>query len=378
VLFPQAGSATADPYTTVNLVDWRDHVASEIARWRYDPNYIPIFPLPIGNQTIGGDGKSLLLTQEIQTWSDQMVVGMGVPREFIFGGLSYAGTNVSMRMLENAFIGYITYQKALVHFIMRRVSSFMKWPMATVRPKPFKMADDLQRKAYLFQLNAAQKISDSTLLADADLNIDDENAAMLRETDNRIEAMKKQQVAMATVQGEASLVMAKYQAKAQQVMMEASAAPAAPGEAGGPEAALGQAGTAQAGQQLPPSMQVKGPNGEAIQAPEQRLGMGSQLNAGQAMTTPQERYGGQPGTPQVQNFAIQGMAQNQAQLIAGMPRQMQGMALQNLRTQSPEFGDMVAQVLAQMGVQVAQQPGAMLDTRPLPDQRAPRRRTGMV
>ena len=97
-------------------------------------------------------------------------MGMGVPREFLEGGLSYAGTNVSMRMLENAFIGYISRQRQFANWVMQRIANYMEWPEASIRFKPFKMADDIQRKAYLLQLNQAQKISDTTLLADADLN----------------------------------------------------------------------------------------------------------------------------------------------------------------------------------------------------------------
>lgn len=133
VLFPQAGSGTTDPYTTVNLAEWREQVSREIARWRYDNNYIPILPLPIGNQTIGGDGKALLLTGEIQTWSEQMMSGMGVPREFLLGGMSYAGTNVSLRMLENTFIGYLGRHRDLLNFVIERVASFMQWPVVKDR-----------------------------------------------------------------------------------------------------------------------------------------------------------------------------------------------------------------------------------------------------
>src|SRR5690606_6737347 len=106
ILFPQAGSSTSDPYTTIDLNAWKNRVEGEIAKWKYDNNYMPIMPLPIGNETIGGEGKALGLYQEMQVWSDQIVMGMGVPLEFVKGGLQYSGSNVSMRMLENMFIGY--------------------------------------------------------------------------------------------------------------------------------------------------------------------------------------------------------------------------------------------------------------------------------
>jgi len=168
VLFPQAGSATSDPFTSVNLQTWRDQVASEIRRWRADNNYIPVFPLPIGHQTIGGDGRALLLSQEIRVWSEHIVAGMGIPVELVFGGLSYSGSNVSLRMLENTFLGYLQDHLSMLKWVIRSTGTYLGWPTVSGRFKPFKMADDLQRKAYLFQLNQADKLSDESLLADAD------------------------------------------------------------------------------------------------------------------------------------------------------------------------------------------------------------------
>ena len=374
ILFPQAGSGASDPYTTVNLVDWREHVATEIARWRMDNNYIPILPLPIGNQTIGGDGRALLLTSEIQQWSEQIMVGMGVPREFLIGGMSYAGTNVSMRMLENAFIGYVLRHKQLLRFIIQGVAGFLGWPEVTARFKPFKMADDLQRKALLFQYNQAQKISDTTLLADSDLDSIEENQIMLREADGRIEAMKKTQIATAEIQGEAQLVMSKFQVKAQQSMQQAQMAPMAPGEAGGPDAV---GGGSPGGQTAEGVGAAQTPGDVSGQGGVQ--GMSSQLSQGQKMPT--NAQGQQSGM----NIDLPSLAMQQAQMISTMPPMAQKAAVDNLRLQSPELADLVMQMLTSLkGGQ--EQPGmtngtaqpGQVDMRPQPEQRSPRRASAAV
>lgn len=360
VLFPQAGSGTADPYTSINLVDWRDHVAAEIARWRYDQNYIPIMPLPLGNQTIGGDGRALMLTQEIQAWSEQIMVGMGVPREFLMGGMSYAGTNVSMRMLENAFIGYILRHKALVNFVMRSVAAFMDWPEVKIRFKPFKMADDIQRKAYLFQLNQAAKVSDTTLLSDADLDQKQENELMEEESTMRVDVQKKQQLALAEIQGEAQLIMMKFQAKAQQTMATAMGTGAAPGEAGGANGAVAS-GPPDPTQQLP-----AGASPSSL--------MQSQLN--QSQRVPMNAQGQATGM----NIDLPSAAMAQANLLKTVSPAEQKMMLSNLRSYSPELADMVEQQLAQMtgGGAGGQPADAGVDMTPLPEQRGPRRAAGMV
>lgn len=220
VLFPQAGSATSDPYTSVNLQDWRDQVAGEIRRWRADNNHIPIMPLPLGHQSIGGDGRALLLSQEIRVWSEQIVAGMGVPNELIFGGLSYSGSNVSLRMLENTFLGYLQDHLSMLRWVIRQTSAWLGWPGVKSRFKPFKMADDLQRKAYLFQLNQAGKLSDESLMADADYDTGKEDEIMERESARRASAMKKQRLLQADIEGEAQMATMKWQSKAQKQQMQ--------------------------------------------------------------------------------------------------------------------------------------------------------------
>lgn len=343
VLFPQAGSGSSDPYTTINLVDWRDHVAQEIARWRQDNNYIPIMPLPIGNQTIGGDGRALMMTQEIQTWSEHIMSGLGVPREFLLGGMSYSGSNVSMRMLENQFLGFILRHQQMANWIMKQVAAYMGWPEATIRFKPFKMADDIQRKAYLFQLNQAQKISDRTLLADADLDQEKEDQIMIQETSKRLEATKKQQLALAEVQGEAQVVMSKAQVKAQQVMAQAQGAGVAPGEPGGGE----------------------------MGAPNPVQQMQSQLNMQQETAAPEG------SNQEAMGADIEQMAQMFSEQIMQLPADQQTIALDNLAAQSPELAEMVKQMMAQnqgTGPQGAlAQSVSQVDMRPQPEQLPARR-----
>lgn len=376
ILFPQAGSGSSDPYTLVNLTDWREHVGKEIAMWRQDQNYIPIMPLPLGQQTVGGDGKALLMTAEIQQWSDQLLVGMGVPREFIYGGMSYAGTNVSMRMLENAFLGYIMRQKQLARWVMKAVSAYLGWPEARIRFKPFKMADDIQRKALLFQYKQAGLVSDTTILADSDLDIEQENELILGETDRRMVAMKKQQLATAQIQGEAQMIMMQFQVKAQQAQMAAQQAPVAVGEPGGPEGTgpgQGPGGTGGAGGPLPPELQVQAPGGGTVQAGPQpyQQAMQSQLSQGQQM-------GQQPGMGP--NIDIRQLAQQQAMALQGMDPQTKEMALQNLATTyGPELVDLIRQLMAQMGQGGGgQAAGPQVDQRPLPEQRSPRRASASV
>jgi hypothetical protein len=286
--------------------------------------------------------------------------------------MSYAGTNVSMRMLENAFIGYLLRHKALFRWVMREIASFLRWPVANGRFKPFKMADDLQRKAFDMQLNQAGKISDTTLLAGSDYDQEEENKIMVKETASRIEATKRQQLAMAELQGEQQLIMNKYQVKAQQAAQQAQQAPAAPGEAGGPDAmGAGTPGGQQAAapvEQAPASPAPVPPQQQkqAAPPPGPMESMQSPLAMGQRM---------QPG--QAGGADIQSMAFMLAQSIQEMPPQQQEQAIANLRAQSPEVADLVEQII-RAGEPAGGEQQNPIDMRPLPDKLPARRDAQLV
>lgn len=219
LLFPQVTDSVSNPYSTTNLGLWRERIEAEIYKWRLDPNYIPVLPLPIGNQMIGGEGKALNLHQEMRAWSEQIIAGMHVPTEFIYGGLQYSGSNVSMRMLENQFLGYRATLLILCRdFILARIARYMDWPKPKVEFKRFKMADDLQRTALAFQMNQAQKISDTTLLEEADFDFVTEEKLKKEEVKKQIEGNRNMQIAQANIQGEVMKVQAKYQKEVQKMM----------------------------------------------------------------------------------------------------------------------------------------------------------------
>ncbi len=295
ILFPQAAGASSDPYSTTDLGMWRKRIEAEIVKWRADANYIPILPLPIGNETIGGEGKALMLHQEMRAWSEQIVAGMHVPIEFVFGGLQYSGSNVSMRMLENQFLGYRLMQHVLVNdFILGRIADYMAWPRPQTRFKRFKMADDLQRSALVFQLNQAMKISDTTLLDDMDYDVVQEEKFKYVELGKQMANQRRMQLAAAALQGEVQVVTAKYQMMAQKLMQELGIDPA--------QAQGGQ------GQQTP---QVQPPGQEAPQDPYtaamkqfsegemQNMPDMSQIVGGQGDGSQQPKSGGEvaPGVP---------------------------------------------------------------------------------
>ncbi len=364
VLFPQAQSADSSPYSFVNLANWKDQIMSEIQAHRQDSNYIPVLPLPVGLQNVGGEGKALMLANEIRIWSEWIISGMGVPQELVFGGLSWSGSNVSLRMLENEFLGTREDTLSMLRFIRDKVAAHMGWTPVDLRLRPFKMADDLQRAAFDLQLAGQKFISKKTMLETRDYDYKREhNALKGEELDHELELQRKTQEHQAETQGKAQLILTKYQAESQKLMQEMMPQQAGvdpnTGQPVGPD---GQPVDPATGQPMPAAGQVAGdpnmpghpgyqdPNAAAQPGQPQGEGMppagqtqfssvgGSNPIVGlQSPLTAQNM--GNPGVD------LNEMANSMATKISAMPPEAQGQALGQLKMQSIDLYAQVIQIM---------------------------------
>jgi hypothetical protein len=382
VLFPQSASGSADVYSTINLTQWRDKIEQEILRWRLDNNYIPVLPVPVGQQTLGGDGRALMLAQEYRVWSEQIVAGMGVPTEFVYGGMQFSGSNVSMRILENRFLDQKSQRKQLVDdFIIPNVGAYMGWDAIPCHYKRFKMADDLQRSALYLQLNQAGKLSDKSLLEDLDWDSATQADTIEVERNRVLEGQRRQAIAQANIQGEAQLASMKYQMRGQKMMMEQapeSAAQGMPAQPPNPAAGVpGQAsptaaGSGQNAQMAQMNQTGQFPSMEVPPSAPPEAAQGAPAQEGQA---PGPSGGISPeaqsplkGEQQAAGYDVQVIAQQVVGWLDQLPEHERNHELVSMRQQNPQLYALVLQMLQSRSG--AEQSSAAA---PLPEQRPPRR-----
>jgi hypothetical protein len=162
-----------------------DKLEGQINKWKQDPNHISLMPLPIGQGEFSGRGKVLSLTNELLEWSKMIISSLGIPIEFVMGGLSWSGSSVSLRMLENDFITIRNYDEKVLNYIIEQVRDLYPYlPPMRVRLSEFKMADDQNRTHKIIELASSGYVSWDTALKG--LNIDFE-----AETKKRIEENEK-------------------------------------------------------------------------------------------------------------------------------------------------------------------------------------------
>lgn len=207
--------------TQMNLGKWRGEMEQQIAKWKIDPNHIGIFPIPINYQELGGNAKMLLLTPEMRFLEETIINSLGVPLEFIKGGTTWTGSTVSLRTVENLFLNY---REGLVdllnYFILPKITALLSYPKVKVHFKKFKMADDAESKQLLIQLNSAGKVSDQSLLEEMGFDSTEEATAKQRSKVDDLNTLIEQNEKQAEAQGRAQVVLAKYQARAEQVLQD--------------------------------------------------------------------------------------------------------------------------------------------------------------
>jgi hypothetical protein len=243
-VFPTSPPDATIPFGGINLAIWRTFMRQELARYRKDPNYISVFPFQVGQGMFGGQGKALLAQAELNEMSKYILAGLGVPQEFIFGGLQWSGTNLSLRMLENEFLRLRKMNLKLIRFIIERVAACQEMPPIKVHFSEFKMADDAQRKQFLVNLNQTGHVSADTMLDEFGLDADDEIQKRMKEVNDIAELRKRELLAQGKAEVEAEIQRNRLMNKYNQELMDQQAMA---GQQGAGLELLGQEGAGAAG-----------------------------------------------------------------------------------------------------------------------------------
>lgn len=163
VIHPQAASGSGDPVLQLNLQEWRQEFEKNYKLFRKDPLRMHTSPIPIGVQNVGGDGRGMLTLGELQEAEKNIVISMGVPMEFLSGGLGQTRGEVTLRMIENQLQTHVEDLNGLIQWIEGKCSKFLGWSSIPMRLADFKLIDDVENKQIYMQLWQSGKISDTKI-----------------------------------------------------------------------------------------------------------------------------------------------------------------------------------------------------------------------
>lgn len=184
VLHPAAVSGAADPAQMINLMKWRQEMKSNIQKWRRDPLHIMFAPAALGVTMMGGQGRSLLTLGEVKEAEEEIIAAMGIPKEFIYGGLSFTGSSITLRMLENQLETYTSHLNEQLEWIIAQCAKVLSWNPIEAEFLPFKLIDDTVQKQFLMNLQQTTggMISNTTMLSLNDTDINEERDKRMQET----------------------------------------------------------------------------------------------------------------------------------------------------------------------------------------------------
>jgi hypothetical protein len=159
ILFPQS-NGKMDPYVHSDLSNWKREMEKQLANKRRDPNYKAIMPFPVGYERLSGDGKSMLLTPELDFLAKSIIGSVGIPQEFVFGGnMQWSGSSISLRTLENDFLHHRSQLLQMNIWVMDRLRIYLGIPTPrSAKFSDFKMADDMQKLSMLIGMASNNKL----------------------------------------------------------------------------------------------------------------------------------------------------------------------------------------------------------------------------
>lgn len=192
VLHPAPASNNSDPAISLSMASWRDNLKAQLKQWRKDNLHIMMSPIPLGMTQMGGQGRALLTLGEVQEAEKSMIAALGIPLEFIYGGLTGTGMEATLRLIENQLETHINDLLDYLQWVADRSGDFLGWEKIPVGMKKFKMTDDAQQKNMVYQFwmqgqaTGTPLVSDETAAETFGIDLDEEQRKIQQETLDRV------------------------------------------------------------------------------------------------------------------------------------------------------------------------------------------------
>jgi hypothetical protein len=185
-----------DPTQMINLSRWQNEMKQNIRRWRRDPLHVMFAPVNVGVTNVGGDGRAMLTLGEVQEADKSIMAALGVPEEFLYGGLTKAGMEGTLRLIENQLQNHADDMNDLLQWYADKLSRFLGWERMDVELTRLKMVDDTETRQILLgmampqQPGSPQYVSMTTVAERLGIDLEEERDKRLQE---QLDEMKFQQ-----------------------------------------------------------------------------------------------------------------------------------------------------------------------------------------
>lgn len=200
VIFPQPQTANSDPVVSISMRNFVSKMEEALVKHKADNNHVLIAPVPIGYQAVSGEGKTLLVNQEIAQAEESLLLSMGVSRELLSGTTNWTSSTVGLRMLKNTLDSYTGQILEFMEWITTKVSSYLGIPNSKLGLTPFQLTDDEALKGIIMALAQNGNVSMTTVYESIGRSYEEELERM--ENDAKIKARHDVRVQFAVEQSQ--------------------------------------------------------------------------------------------------------------------------------------------------------------------------------
>ena len=162
IIFPENATSKQEA-GIMGTQKFKAQIKAIIEHHKQDPDDWHTVPFPIGYKTMGGEKRSLMISDDIKLSNDELLNSIGFPAELFYGTVALQATPMALRLLENTFSLTQIYNK-VIRWYLKQACSYTSMEYAKTSMVPLKWADDIEWRQMMVQLAAAQKVSDIDIL----------------------------------------------------------------------------------------------------------------------------------------------------------------------------------------------------------------------
>jgi len=206
IIHPAQASGNADPVVQISLKRWQDNMKTHMLKWRQDPLHMMFAPIPVGVTQVGGQGRALLTLGEVQEAEKNIVAALGIPMEFLYGGLTGTGMEATLRLIENQLETHINDLLDLQQWATDKAAKFLGWELLKVGMSKFRIVDDNNAKQVVLNLwmqgqqGGAQVVSNQTITELFDIDLEQEEDRIKQETLDQVRRQREIEVEVMALQ----------------------------------------------------------------------------------------------------------------------------------------------------------------------------------
>jgi hypothetical protein len=178
-------NGSADPSVSMSMRNFRGNMEAALKKHKRDGAHIVVAPGPIGYGTITGEGRALLVNQEIQQAEETMLLSLGVSRELLSGTTNWTSSTVGLRLMENSMDAYVAQLNSLLEWMFGKMSQYLSLEPAKVTLKEFKLIDDTTMQQMFANLATQGKMSMRKFFDSIGEDYDEEMANQKKEAIDR-------------------------------------------------------------------------------------------------------------------------------------------------------------------------------------------------